>query len=258
MPGGLATRLQVARNTLFWNRGDGTFAEVGRYAGVEATDWSWQPVFLDVDLDGYDDLLVTNGHLHDGNDRDSQARYANIPKAKREQVGLLMFPPNITVNVAYRNLGNFRFAETSQAWGFNSPQMSHGIATGDLDNDGDLDLVINCLNQPPLIYRNNTIAPRVAVQLRGLPPNTHGIGARVSVVVDKIRQTQEIVAGGRYLSGDQPLRMFAMGTGLMRRSIEVAWPSGRRSSAPSKRSLRAFRRCLAPFELRPDPRDRTR
>ena len=229
VPGGLATRLQVARNTLFWNRGDGTFAEVGRYAGVEATDWSWQPVFLDVDLDGYDDLLVTNGHLHDVNDRDSQARYARIPKAKREQVGLLMFPPNTTANVAYRNLGNFRFAETSQAWGFNSPQTSHGIATGDLDNDGDLDLVINCLNQPPLIYRNNTIAPRVAVQLRGLPPNTHGIGARVTVVVDKIRQTQEIVAGGRYLSGDQPLRMFAMGTGSMKRSIEVAWPSGRRS-----------------------------
>ena len=229
LPGGLAKRLQVARNTLFWNRGDGTFAEVGRYAGVEASDWSWQPVFLDVDLDGYDDLLVTNGHLHDVNDRDSQAKFARIPKAKRSKVGPLMFPPNITANVAYRNLGNFKFAETGRAWGFNSPQTSHGIATGDLDNDGDLDLVINCLNEPPLIYRNNTVAPRVAVQLRGLPPNTHGIGARVTVVVGKIRQTQEIVAGGRYLSGDQPLRMFAMGTGTMNRSIEVAWPSGRRS-----------------------------
>ena len=227
--GGLARRLQVARNTLFWNRGDDTFAEVGRYAGVEATDWSWQPVFLDVDLDGYEDLLVTNGHLHDVNDRDSQARYARIPKAKREQVGLLVFPPNTTANVAYRNLGDFRFAETGQAWGFNSPQICHGIATGDLDNDGDLDLVINCLNQPPLVYRNDTVAPRVAVQLRGLPPNTHGIGARVTVAVGNIRQTQEIVAGGRYLSGDQPLRTFAMGNGSLKRSIEVAWPSGRRS-----------------------------
>jgi hypothetical protein len=229
LPGGVGKRLQVARNTMFWNRGDGTFAEVGRYAGVEASDWSWQPVFLDVDLDGYEDLLVTNGHLHDVNDRDSQAKFARVPKAKRSQVGLLMFPPNTMANVAYRNLGNFKFAETGQAWGFNSTQTSHGIATGDLDNDGDLDLVINCLNQPPLVYRNDTIAPRVAVQLRGLPPNTHGIGARVTVVVGKIRQTQEIVAGGRYLSGDQPLRMFAMGTGTATRSIEVAWPSGRRS-----------------------------
>ena len=229
MPGGISKRLQVARNTMFWNRGDGTFAEVGRYAGVEASDWSWQPVFLDVDLDGYEDLLITNGHLHDVNDRDSQAKFARVPKAKRSQVGQLMFPPNTTANVAYRNQGNFKFAETGQAWGFNSSQMSHGIATGDLDNDGDLDLVVNCINQPPLVYRNDTVAPRVAVQLRGLPPNTHGIGARVTVVVGKIRQTQEIIAGGRYLSGDQPLRMFAMGTGTWNRSIEVAWPSGRRS-----------------------------
>ncbi|MDP7048263.1 MAG: VCBS repeat-containing protein [Verrucomicrobiota bacterium] len=228
-PGGLAKRLQVARNTLFWNRGDGTFAEVGRYAGVEATDWAWQPVFLDVDLDGYDDMLVTNGHLHDVNDRDAQSRFARIPRAKREQVGPLMFPPNITANVAYRNQGNFTFAEMGQAWGFNSPQMSHGIATGDLDNDGDLDLVINCLNQPPLVYRNDTIAPRVAVQLRGRAPNTHGIGARVTVAVGPMRQTQEIIAGGRYLSGDQPRRTFAMGTGGVKCSIEVAWPSGHRS-----------------------------
>jgi len=229
VPGGSATRLQVARNTMFWNRGDGTFAEVGRYAGVEASDWSWQPVFLDVDLDGFDDLLVTNGHLRDVNDRDSQAKSARIPKSKREQGGLPMFPPSTTANVGYRNLGNFKFAETGQAWGFNSLQTSHGIATGDLDNDGDLDLVINCINQPPLVYRNDIAAPRVAVQLRGLPPNTHGIGARVTVVVGNIRQTQEIVAGGRYLSGDQPQRMFAMGTGTANRSIEVAWPSGRRS-----------------------------
>ena len=229
VPGGLANRLLVARNTLFWNRGDGTFAEVGRYAGVEASDWSWQPVFLDVDLDGYDDLLVTNGHLHDVNDRDARAKFQHVPKAKRSQVGPLMFPPNTTANVAYRNQGDFTFAETGQAWGFNSPQMSHGIATGDFDNAGDLDLVVNCLNQPPLVYRNNSIAPRVAVQLRGRAPNTHGIGARVTVAVGSLRQTQEIVAGGRYLSGDQSRRTFAIGTGVVKRSIEVAWPSGHRS-----------------------------
>ena len=228
-PGDSLDRLQVPRNTLFWNRGDGTFAEVGRYAGVEATDWSWQPVFMDVDLDGYEDLLVTNGRLHDVNDRDAVARFSRLPKAKREKVGSLYFPPFATANVAYRNLGNFRFTEMGQAWGFNSPQMSHGIATGDLDNDGDLDLVINCLNQPALVYRNDAVAPRLAVRLRGLAPNTRGIGARVTVAVGNLRQMQEIIAGGRYLSGDQPVRMFAISADAVNRSIEVAWPSGRRS-----------------------------
>ena len=228
-PGAPLDRLQVARNTLFWNRGDETFAEVGRYAGVEATDWSWQPVFMDVDLDGFEDLLVTNGHLHDVNDRDAIARFSRLSKAKRSQVGSLAFPPFQTANVAYRNLGNFSFAEMGQAWGFNSPQMSHGIAAGDLDNDGDLDLVINCLNQPALVYRNDVIAPRLAVRLRGLAPNTRGIGARITVAVGNIRQTQEMIAGGRYLSGDDPVRMFAISTDAVNRSIEVAWPSGKHS-----------------------------
>ena len=107
--------------------------------------------------------------------------------------------------------------------------MSHGIATGDLDNDGDLDLVVNCLNQPALVYRNDAVAPCLAVRLRGLAPNTRGIGARVTVAVGNLRQTQEMIAGGRYLSGDQPVRMFAISADAVNRSIEVTWPSGRRS-----------------------------
>ncbi len=225
----IVKRLQVARNTMFWNRGDGTYAEVGRYSGVEATDWSWQPVFMDIDLDGYEDLFVTNGHIHDVNDRDAIAKYSRIAKIKREQVGSIMFPPFETANVAYRNLGNFRFSNVSREWGLDSIQMSHGVAAGDLDNDGDLDLVVNCLNQPALIYRNNVVAPRVAVRLKGLAPNTEGIGAKLTVIVGKLRQTQEIISGGRYLSGDQAVRTFAMGDGQVNRSIEVVWPSGRAS-----------------------------
>ena len=254
----ILSRIQVGRNTMFWNRGDGTFAEVGRYAGVEATDFSWQPVFMDIDLDGYEDLFVVNGRLHDVNDRDAIAKYSRLSKAKREQNGVLFFPSFATSNVAYRNLGNFRFAEMSKEWGVDSFQMSHGVAAGDLDNDGDMDLVINCLNQPALIYRNNAIAPRVAVRLKGLPPNTRGIGAKVTVVVGNIRQTHEVVAGGRYLSSDQSLQTFAMGVSKVNRSIEVAWPSGQISfiNNPEPNCLYEFIESVRGFSSKnksPDP-----
>ena len=184
---------------------------------------------MDVDLDGYEDLLVTNGRLHDVNHRDAVARFSRLPKAKREQVGSLYFPPFATANVAYRNLGNFRFTEMGQAWGFNSPQMSHGIATGDLDNDGDFDLGHQLPQSTgPGLSKRRGGSPLGCSVARACAEHP-GIGARVTVAVGNLRQTQEMIAGGRYLSGDQPVRMFAISADAVNRSIEVTWPSGRRS-----------------------------
>ena len=130
--------------------------------------------------------------------------------------------------MVFRNEGGLRFTEAGSQWSFESKNVSHGISLCDLDNDGDQDVVVNCLNEPPLLYRNNATAPRVSVALRGARGNTRGIGARIIVRGGPYEQSQEMIAGGRYLAGDEPLRSFAAGQ-AQSLSIEVAWPSGSRT-----------------------------
>jgi enediyne biosynthesis protein E4 len=218
------------RNTFYFNRGDGTYAEIAYLTGLHASDWSWTVLFLDVDLDGYEDILVTNGHLHDFNDADAQAAMPAAATAAEGRKRALQFPPLNTPNVLFRNRGDLTFEQMGAAWGFDSPLISHGMALGDLDNDGALDVVVNALNAPPLIYRNQTVAPRVAVRLKGLPPNTQGIGAKLRLFGGAVpAQSQEVISGGRYLSGDDPMRVFAAGTATNVMRLEVDWRSGKRS-----------------------------
>jgi hypothetical protein len=225
-------RHQARRNVLQLNRGDGTYADIANFAGVDATDWTWTVLFLDVDLDGYEDLLVANGHAYDTQDFDmiEKAPANTSPTGMRGGKNLKDFPPLETPNYAFRNRGNRTFEEVGSKWGFNSTNVSHGISLADLDNDGDQDLAVSCLWKAPLIYRNESSAPRVAVRLRGKAPNTQGIGAKIKVLGGAVsEQTQEIISGGRYLSGDDPVRVFAAGSLTNKLTIEVTWRNGRRS-----------------------------
>ncbi len=141
-----------------------------------------------------------------------------------------MFPVLDTPNVAFRNRGDLTFEEVGSAWGFDSRRISHGMALADLDNDGDLDCIINCLNDGPLILRNETARARIRVRLRGLPPNTRGIGARIRVEAPGLPvQTQEMISGGRYLSGDDTVRTFAAGAVGAAARIEITWRKGSRT-----------------------------
>jgi len=247
-PGTGSDRPQMQRNTLQLNRGDGTFAEIARYAGLGASGWTWSTEFLDVDLDGWEDILVGTGHVSDIMDGDTQYRLRNLMSSGAAGGSgfdwrrmLFDYPPLKLPNMAFRNRGDLTFEDASTRWRFDlGPDISHGMALADLDGDGDLDVVINRLGSPAAVLRNDATAPRVEVRLRGKAPNTAGIGSRVTVIDVGAQhhaplpsahlpiQEREIIAGGSYLSSSAASLTFATGAAAHVR-IEVDWRDGARS-----------------------------
>ncbi|MFQ5704697.1 MAG: VCBS repeat-containing protein [Gemmatimonadales bacterium] len=243
----IAGRPQVPRNTLLVGRGDGTYAEAAYYAGIQASGWSWSAIFLDVDLDGYEDVLITNGYSYDFLDLDTSDRISRSVRGARSSLAirdrrfLLRFPPLPLSNVAFRNNGDLTFTDRGVAWGFgDEADVSHGAATGDLDGDGDLDVVVNRLGKVAGVYRNESSRARVAVRLQGLSPNTQGIGTKIHLLGGAVPdQVSEVTSGGEYVSGSDPVYMFAVGDGS-EMGIRVEWRSGKESVIGGVRANRVY------------------
>lgn len=230
--GAIDNRPQINRNTLFLNRGDNTFAEIANLANVSASEWSWTTIFFDIDLDGRPDLFIANGHGRDLQNLDTAAKLRLVNEGSDEEMrrNLLMYPRLHTPNTAFHNLGDLHFEESSHKWGLDLEGSSYGASLADLDNDGDLDLVVNNLNASASVYRNDSSADRIAVRLKGESPNTQAIGAKVMLLGGPVpRQTQEVISGGRYESGSDPLVVFASGQAQSEMTLQVIWRTGKRS-----------------------------
>jgi len=235
---------QNMRNTLQLNQGvrpDGVpvFSEIGQLAGVSNTDWSWSPLLADFDNDGYKDLFVTNGYLHDYTNmdfltytvEDYRQRYGN--KVLLSDLVKEM-PQTRLPCYAFRNRGDLGFENVSAAWGVNRPGISNGCVYADLDNDGDLDLVVNCLDERARVYRNNrerTLGDHfLGIRLRQEGMNDFAVGARVTIEGGSGRkQYFEMQPVRGFQSSMDPVIHAGLGSDTLVKEICVRWPDGKSS-----------------------------
>lgn len=227
---------QYMRNMLHLNNGDGTFSEIGQLAGVAKTDWSWCPLIADFDNDGYKDIFISNGYLRDYTNKDFLRYWGDykIKKAMAREPFLLMdlvtaMPATAMPDYIFRNEHNLTFSNKQQEWGLNQTNMSNGAVYADLDNDGDLDLVVNTLNQPASLYRNHASdvnhASYLALKLKGPGLNTQAVGAKVYVYTPGQAQYQELNPNRGYLSCVSTTLNFGLGTHQKADSVRITWPN---------------------------------
>ena len=229
---------QYMRNMLHVNNGDGTFSEVGQLAGISNTDWSWAPLFADYDNDGWKDLFVSNGFLRDFTNLDFikyRSSYFQGVGSNMNQNSILdlvnKIPSSNVNNYIYRNNGDLTFTNKGVDWGVNFASNSNGAAYADLDNDGDLDLVVNNINKPAFIYQNKADEQLnhhyLQLKLAGSGKNTFGIGAKVMLYEQGKQQYQEQMPSRGYQSSVSPVLHFGLGDVKSVDSLRVVWPGGK-------------------------------
>lgn len=221
---------QYMFNMLQWNRGGATFSEIGHMASVAKTDWSWAPLFADLDNDGFKDLLVTNGIKKDVGNVDFRNTLNSKVRNKESMTlnsVLDMVPASKIPNYAFKNRGNLTFSKVQKDWGLATPSFSNGAAYADLDNDGDLDVLVNNIDDTAFVYRNNTKSNYLQLKVKGPTTNPQGFGVQVTVVTRKGKQTQQLYANRGFQSSVSTKLHFGLGTSSIENVI-VAWPDGKK------------------------------
>jgi len=217
-------------NILNLNNGNGSFSDIAQISGISKTDWSWAPLIADFDNDGYKDIFITNGIKRELGNQD----YKRILKEKQDSFGNTMtieqilgtMPSEKLLNYAFRNNGDLSFTKVMGEWGLNQKVNSNGVAYADFDNDGDLDLVLNNLEDEATIYENNSVGNFINIKLIGDEKNINAIGAKVKVYTDDKEQYQEIYMSRGYQSSVSNMLNFGFGDEELINRIEVIWGDG--------------------------------
>ncbi len=231
---------QYMRNMLHVNSGDGNFQEIGQLAGVSNTDWSWSSLFADFDNDGWKDLFVTNGYLRDYNNQDFLKYMDNYVqtsggKLKREDLLNMVknMPSSNLTNYIFQNNRNLTFQNQTKAWGINHIGNSSGAAYSDLDNDGDLDLIVNNINAPAFIFENQASQLKggnyLNIKLSGSDSNSSAFGAKVEIYTGETIQVLEQNPYRGYQSSISTTLHFGLGNISEIDSIRVIWPGGKKT-----------------------------
>jgi enediyne biosynthesis protein E4 len=226
---------QYTRNMLQLNNGNNTFSEIGQLSGIHQTEWSWSPLLADFDNDGNRDLIVTNGFPRDITDKDFANFRSDAGGALATNEILLDSVPVVKIpNYAFLNNGDLTFKDVTDAWGLSDPSFSYGAAFADFDNDGDLDYVVNNINDEAFFYRNNLMELRkpgevnyLRLKLKGEKPNPQGLGAKVTVFTNgkALYHDHSIYRG--YLSSVEGIIHFGLGATAKVDSVTVLWPDGK-------------------------------
>jgi hypothetical protein len=223
------------RNMLQLNNGNGTFSEIGQLSGISNTDWSWAPLFADYDNDGWKDLYISNGYLRDYTNMDFlkyMGDYLKDRQVMRKDLLALVqqIPSSRLKNYMFKNNADLSFTNTGQQWGFDSASNSNGAAYADLDNDGDLDLVVNNINLPAFIYENESNKKPsnhyLNIKLQGKGMNTAGIGARITISAVAGRQYLEQMPARGFQSSVSPVLHFGTGNQKIIDELKIVWPDG--------------------------------
>ena len=222
---------QYVRNHLQLNRGDGKFSEIGLLTNTFATDWSWSPLIFDMDNDGLKDIHITNGIVKRPNDLDfiqySQEPAPGLPESEIQKKQIDMLPTVKLPNFTFKNEGNLQFDNVSEKWGLDQLSYSNGSAYADLDNDGDLDLVINNTDQEAFIYRNNSSEKLglnyVQIDLKGGGFNQFGLGSQVWVYAGNDSYFQTLSTSRGFQSGTSTTLTFGLGVNEIIDSVLVSW-----------------------------------
>jgi hypothetical protein len=227
---------QYIQNTLQLNNGNGSFSEIAYYSGISATDWSWSGLLFDMDNDGYRDIFITNGINHDLTDLDFVDFFANeiiqnmALTGKKEAIDSIIakMPVHPLPNYAYKNNGDLTFTDKAADWGLGVPSLSNGAAYGDLDNDGDLDLVVNNVNMTSFVYKNNsreiTKNNYIKLKFEGSEMNRFAIGTSIKLYYDDQVVFQELIPSRGFQSSMEYDMTIGLGKTANLDSLRVIWP----------------------------------